>query len=110
MMNDGVENKVTWDTGCLAEDFWFAFNVRVLTISIIHLLANLEYLNEQAARCGFKFGWIQAIAREQPPVSVLDLIQQRRPRYTGIMSMDSWLVRLVLAIPMMGPLAMQVCK
>lgn len=68
-------------------------------------VANLEYLTEQAARRGVKFGWIHAIAREQPPVSVSDLIKQRRRWYTGIMSMDSWLVKLVLAIPMMGPLA-----
>jgi hypothetical protein len=25
-----VENAVTWDTDCLAEDFWFAFHVRPL--------------------------------------------------------------------------------
>ncbi|KAJ5970503.1 uncharacterized protein N7479_000421 [Penicillium vulpinum] len=84
LINGAVENKVTWDTGCLAEDFWFAFH---------------------AARRGFKFGWVHAIAREQPPVSVYDLIQQRRRWYTGIMSMDSWMVKLVLAISMMGPLA-----
>ncbi|KOS36390.1 hypothetical protein ACN38_g12870 [Penicillium nordicum] len=84
LINGAVENKVTWDTECLAEDFWFAFH---------------------AARRGVKFGWIHAIAREQPPVSVSDLIKQRRRWYTGIMSMDSWLVKLVLAIPMMGPLA-----
>ncbi|OQD91820.1 hypothetical protein PENSOL_c048G11216 [Penicillium solitum] len=84
LINGAVENKVTWDTGCLAEDFWFAFH---------------------AARRGVKFGWIHAIAREQPPVSVSDLIKQRRRWYTGIMSMDSWLIKSVLATPMMGPLA-----
>ncbi|CRL30484.1 unnamed protein product [Penicillium camemberti] len=26
LINGAVENKVTWDTGCLAEDFWFAFH------------------------------------------------------------------------------------
>ncbi|KAJ5864995.1 uncharacterized protein N7529_006911 [Penicillium soppii] len=83
LINGAVENTVTWDTDCLAEDFWFAF---------------------QAARRGFKFGWIHAIAREQPPISVHDLIQQRRRWYTGIMSIDSWLVKSALVIPMMGPL------
>ncbi|KAJ5780347.1 hypothetical protein N7457_005507 [Penicillium paradoxum] len=84
LINGAVENQVTWDTGCLAEDFWFAFH---------------------AARRGFKFGWIHAIAQEQPPISVADLVQQRRRWYTGIMSMDNWLVKLALAVPMMGPLA-----
>ena len=104
LINGAVENKVIWDTGCLAEDFWFAFHVWDLTTLTDCLLA-LIYLNEQAARRGFKFGWIHAIAREQPPVSISDLIKQRRRCYTGIMSMDSWLVKLVLGIPMMGPLA-----
>ncbi|KAJ6191594.1 hypothetical protein N7519_001615 [Penicillium mononematosum] len=27
LINGSVENKVTWDTGCLAEDFWFALHV-----------------------------------------------------------------------------------
>ncbi|OQE11863.1 hypothetical protein PENFLA_c071G01624 [Penicillium flavigenum] len=58
LIDGSVENKVTWDTGCLAEDFWFALHV-----------CDLNYINkgvlqtfEQAARQGFKFGWIHAIA------------------------------------------------
>lgn len=58
----------------------------------------------QAARRGFKFGWIHAIAHEQPPTSLYDLIQQRRRWYIGIMAMDSWAVKVALAIPMLGPL------
>lgn len=27
IINGAVENNVTWDTNCAAEDFWFAFNV-----------------------------------------------------------------------------------
>jgi hypothetical protein len=30
LINGAVENAVTWDTDCLAEDFWFAFHVRPL--------------------------------------------------------------------------------
>lgn len=28
LINGAVENAVTWDTDCLAEDFWFAYQVR----------------------------------------------------------------------------------
>ncbi|KAJ5154712.1 uncharacterized protein N7500_010151 [Penicillium coprophilum] len=83
LTNGAVENKVTWDTGCLAEDFWFAFH----------------HVNKSNLA-----GFMQS-PESSPPVSVSDLIQQRRRWYTGIMSIDSWLVKLVLAIPMMGPLA-----
>jgi len=27
LVNGAVENAVTWDTDCLAEDFWFAYQV-----------------------------------------------------------------------------------
>jgi hypothetical protein len=27
IINGAVENSVTWDTNCAAEDFWFGFNV-----------------------------------------------------------------------------------
>ena len=38
LINGAVENKVTWDTGCLAEDFWFAFHVCDLVTSTSQLL------------------------------------------------------------------------
>ncbi|KAI4181986.1 MAG: hypothetical protein LQ346_006670 [Caloplaca aetnensis] len=57
LINGGIENAVTWDTSCVAEDFWFGL---------------------QAVRLGARFGWIDAIAREQPPLSFSDLIKQRR--------------------------------
>jgi hypothetical protein len=27
LINGGVENDITWDTDCLAEDFWFGLRV-----------------------------------------------------------------------------------
>lgn len=27
LVNGAVENVITWDTECIAEDFWFAYNV-----------------------------------------------------------------------------------
>lgn len=30
VINGAVENAVTWNTDCEAEDFWFAFNVRII--------------------------------------------------------------------------------
>ncbi|RAH67809.1 glycosyltransferase family 2 protein [Aspergillus aculeatinus CBS 121060] len=80
LINGQAENAVTWDTDCLAEDFWFAYH---------------------AAKQGFKTGWIHAVAREQPPESLQDLVRQRRRWYSGIMSVPDWSVRLALAIPML---------
>ncbi|KAI4112860.1 MAG: hypothetical protein LQ345_006055, partial [Seirophora villosa] len=57
LINGGIENAVTWDTSSVTEDFWFGC---------------------QAIRLGAKFGWIEAVAREQPPMAFLDLINQRR--------------------------------
>ena len=28
LINGAVENHVQWETACVAEDFWFAYNVR----------------------------------------------------------------------------------
>lgn len=55
----------------------------------------------KAAKQGFKTGWIHAVAREQPPESLQDLVRQRRRWYSGIMSVPDWSVRLALAIPML---------
>ncbi|KAJ5087122.1 hypothetical protein N7456_010738 [Penicillium angulare] len=96
LINGGVENTITWDTDCLAEDFWFAFHVRLLIVVPIEELAD-------AARHGFQFGWIHAIALEQPPTCLHDLIQQRRRWYSGIMAIDSLLVKVALTISMLGP-------
>lgn len=101
LINGAVENAVTWDSDCLAEDFWVAFHVRPLDN------LNIEEISDYSSRAaynGFKFGWVHAIAREQPPTSFYDLFQQRRGWYSGIMSMDSWLVQVALAIPMLGSL------
>lgn len=38
LINGAIENKVTWDTGCLAEGFWFAFHVCDLVTSTSKLL------------------------------------------------------------------------
>ncbi|KAJ9386718.1 CAZyme family GT2 [Paecilomyces variotii] len=83
IINGAVENNVTWDTNCAAEDFWFAFN---------------------ATRLGYKFGWIHAIAREQPPETVNDFIRQRRRWYTGIWSIDSFSVKMGLLLALLVPL------
>ncbi|KAJ5654440.1 hypothetical protein N7490_001443, partial [Penicillium lividum] len=48
LINGAVESSITLNTDFLAEDFWFGLH---------------------AARCGFKFGWIHAVAREQAPVN-----------------------------------------
>ncbi|KAJ5548462.1 hypothetical protein N7513_005696 [Penicillium frequentans] len=84
LINGAVENDITWNTDCLAEDFWFGLH---------------------AARRGFKFGWIHAVAREQAPVNLQDLINQRRRWYSGIMSIRNWGSSLVLTFSMMGSLA-----
>ncbi|PYH80084.1 hypothetical protein BO82DRAFT_419015, partial [Aspergillus uvarum CBS 121591] len=75
LINGQAENAVTWDTGCLAEGFRFAYH---------------------AAKEGFKRGWVHAVTCDQPPESLADLVRQRRRWYSGIMS-----VRLALAIPML---------
>lgn len=38
MINGEVENAVTWDTECLAEDFWFGYRVRYLPQPVCTLL------------------------------------------------------------------------
>lgn len=35
LINGEVENSVTWDTACMAEDFWFAYNVCIFHKSTI---------------------------------------------------------------------------
>ncbi|KAJ5640025.1 uncharacterized protein N7484_007887 [Penicillium longicatenatum] len=75
------------------------------------MLAPISNLNNwlirvsKAARRGFKFGWIHAIAREQAPVNLYDLVNQRRRWYSGIMSIQNWGVRLMLTSSMLGSLA-----
>ncbi|KAF1984249.1 glycosyltransferase family 2 protein [Aulographum hederae CBS 113979] len=73
LVRGAVENAVTWDTECLAEDFWFGL---------------------QAARLSYTFGWIEALAREQPPRTLPDLFRQRVRWFSGIWSCNSSLTRL----------------
>ncbi|KAL4899973.1 hypothetical protein BDW74DRAFT_188840 [Aspergillus multicolor] len=81
LINGAVENKVTWDTACVAEDFWFAYS---------------------AVQHGYKFGWLHAIVREQPPCTISDFFKQRRRWYTGILSIDSEIVQFMLTTSILG--------
>ncbi|GAQ44609.1 hypothetical protein AtubIFM61612_007697 [Aspergillus tubingensis] len=81
LINGAVENKVTWDTENVCEDYWFAYH---------------------AAAQGFKFDWLHAIVREQPPCTFTDLWKQRRRWYTGIGSFDRFLVRAALLAGALG--------
>lgn len=81
LINGEVENRVTWETACVAEDFWFAYD---------------------AVALGYKFGWLHAIVREQPPETVRDFFRQRRRWYTGILSINSSIVRLALVASVGG--------
>ncbi|RAH68773.1 glycosyltransferase family 2 protein [Aspergillus aculeatinus CBS 121060] len=76
LLNGTVENAVTWDTDCLTEDHWFAY---------------------YAAKQGFKFGWLNAIAREQAPSTLGDLLRQRRRWYSGELMIPSWALRVMVA-------------
>ncbi|KAL5358918.1 glycosyltransferase family 2 protein [Aspergillus floccosus] len=82
LTNGEVENTVTWDTDCLAEDFWFAL---------------------KAVSHGYKFGWLHAVVYEQPPGSFRDFFRQRRRWYTGIISIRNTVIRASLVISIIGP-------
>ncbi|KAF9889665.1 hypothetical protein FE257_007173 [Aspergillus nanangensis] len=75
LINGDVENTIGWDTDNMCEDYWFGYH---------------------AAQHGFKFEWVHALFREQPPVSLMDFWRQRRRWYTGIWSMNRITVRLAL--------------
>jgi len=60
-----VENAVSWDTDCLAEDFWFA--------------------NQAWWYYGIGGGFIPSIAREQSNWSYMDLLKQRRRWFCGML-------------------------
>ncbi|KAL4805108.1 glycosyltransferase family 2 protein [Aspergillus unguis] len=77
LINGAVENNVTWDTDCIAEDFWFAY---------------------EAAALGHKFGWLHAVVREQPPCTIQDFFRQRRRWYTGILSIESFIVKFMVSM------------
>lgn len=72
LINGQVENDIGWDTDCLAEDFWFGL---------------------RAANKGYKFGWLNAIAREQPPRSMKDVCAQRIRWSAGIWSCNEPVAR-----------------
>lgn len=59
---------------------------------------------DQAVQHGYKFGWLHAIAREQPPGSLPDFFRQRRRWYTGIWSINTSIVRVCLLISILAPL------
>ncbi|KAI9698784.1 MAG: hypothetical protein M1836_003894 [Candelina mexicana] len=67
-----VENAVTWETDCLAEDLWFA---------------------QQAWNKGFYGGFIPSIAREQSNYSLSDLHRQRRRWFCGMWTLG-WIGRM----------------
>ena len=56
----------------------------------------IELNKLKAAKHGFKFEWVHALFREQPPVSIMDFWRQRRRWYTGIWSVNKMTVRLAL--------------
>ena len=60
-----VENAVSWDTDCLAEDFWFA--------------------NRAWWDYGMGGGFIPSVAREQSNWSYMDLLKQRRRWFCGML-------------------------
>ncbi|KAJ5807840.1 hypothetical protein N7474_009109 [Penicillium riverlandense] len=83
LINGEVENTVTWDTDCISEDFWFGY---------------------QAASQKFQFDWLHAVVLEQPPFSLDDFWNQRRRWYTGILSIDSILVKIAMVASVAGGL------
>lgn len=93
LINGEVENKVSWDTECLAEDFWFGLRVNIVQI----LSRNMADRSPKAANMGYTFGWIDAIAREQPPRTLKDVWAQRKRWVSGIWSCNEPLARLSYA-------------
>ncbi|PYI10671.1 hypothetical protein BO78DRAFT_414308 [Aspergillus sclerotiicarbonarius CBS 121057] len=83
LINGEIENKIGWDTDNVCEDYWFGYH---------------------AAAQGFKFEWLHALVREQPPCTLTDLWNQRRRWYTGILSFDRIIVRLALISGLLGGL------
>ncbi|PYI04605.1 hypothetical protein BO78DRAFT_166604 [Aspergillus sclerotiicarbonarius CBS 121057] len=83
LINGEMENTIKWDTDNVCEDYWFGYH---------------------AAKHGFKFEWVHALFREQPPVSVMDLWRQRRRWYTGIWGVNAVTVRLALIAAGLGGL------
>ncbi|KAK6223826.1 cre-bre-3 protein [Colletotrichum tabaci] len=81
VVNGAVENAVTWDTDCQAEDFWFAYN---------------------SSAKGYRFGWIWNTVHEQPSETFRDFWKQRRRWYTGILSIPSVLVQVSLVVGVIG--------
>ncbi|TDZ32179.1 Beta-1,4-mannosyltransferase bre-3 [Colletotrichum trifolii] len=81
VVNGAVENAVTWDTDCQAEDFWFAYN---------------------SSAKGYRFGWIWNTVHEQPNETFNDFWKQRRRWYTGILSIQSFVVKMSLVVGVIG--------
>ncbi|KAF9888880.1 hypothetical protein FE257_008250 [Aspergillus nanangensis] len=81
LINGEVENTIKWDTDNVCEDYWFGYH---------------------AAKHGFKFEWVHALFREQPPVCLMDFWRQRRRWYTGIWGLNKITVRLALIAAGLG--------
>ncbi|KAF2405434.1 hypothetical protein EJ06DRAFT_525948 [Trichodelitschia bisporula] len=75
LVRGGAECEIGWETGCLAEDYWFGV---------------------EAQKRGYKLGWIPAIAREQPPTSLADFVRQRRRWAAGLWSMGEVCARVYI--------------
>ena len=63
LSSDKVENTVSWNTDCLAEDFWFA---------------------NKACQLGFGGGFVPSVAREQSNWNIQDFLNQRRRWFCGM--------------------------
>ncbi|PYH97045.1 hypothetical protein BO71DRAFT_319466 [Aspergillus ellipticus CBS 707.79] len=83
LINGELENKIGWDTDNVCEDYWFGYH---------------------AAAQGYKFEWLHALVREQPPSSFNDLWNQRRRWFTGILAFDQLVVRLALILGVLAGL------
>jgi hypothetical protein len=59
----------------------------------VFVIMNLTVI--QAAKKGYKFGWLNCIAREQPLTSVAGLWSQGKRWTSGTWSTGNWRVRLI---------------
>lgn len=99
LLNGRVENAISWDTDCLTEDHWFTYGPQFPNLLVALMLALIWTV--KAAKRGFKFGWLNAIARELPPANMRDLLRQRRRWYSGESMIKSWRLRVVVFFNML---------
>ena len=85
LIRGSVENAVTWDTECLAEDLWFSIEVYLSPPSLAtDLRLSLLTTKSQAWKAGFSSGFIPGVAREQSNWTIRDLCRQRRRWFWGL--------------------------